>query len=291
MNQVGAGVPASFGKLLRGWLRTLDPEALAFDLVGAAVVVVFRQAVAGNGDFWSALSWPAALALVIFSVIVLAWRLKSFMVQAGRSESQWLRLVLAGALVFITALQPLFISAAFFKLGFFQPLVAPTMLLLSLAIVFIFCAVLGFDERKGFDETYMPLGIASAFILGASNFPLRFDEGSAVMGGLLAVLVLVWFLLRRSGRNIVGLNEFPDPPPPRSLYRRLATSALAAVCLWAWWDLSAGLVLTTTTDFWGRLWMLYISGPLLYRIVLISRPPVNPVGALIGLTVLLLAII
>jgi len=281
----------TFVSQVRIWIITLDREALIFDAVGAATVGVFGYLVAGpGGNTWQSLPAGAALAMALSSAVILSLQLLLLIGVARKADSPWLRLVLSGTLVFICSLQPFFMSIGFFKLKHFIPY-GPTFGIFAFCLLFIFGVMMGHDEKKGFDLHLTILGFATVLILGVSALPFKFDRGTLIMAATGALLFTLWKLLRRKDRLSGILTRFTENAGNRPGFIRLIMAGVFSLFIWLWWDLATASILTKDTGFGMRVWMLYLSGPLLYRVALISRPPVNPLSACIGLGVLLYALI
>ncbi|HOG65329.1 MAG TPA: hypothetical protein PLD82_07840 [Spirochaetota bacterium] len=274
---------------LAKWTAKLDAEALGFDMATAMAMVLVQQIAGSDRQFLGMLVGPVAHLVIIAAIVIILVRLKYLVVTVRETGSRGLAMVVSGALGLLSIVQPIFLTGVAAKLGIVTP-TAPDMLSFALGLSFIFGAVIGFDEEKKFDPLYSGLSTLGS-ILFFADLPLQFGSSFLAVALVDVAVILAWVVLKFRGKPVRGLDSFPRETEPRHWGLRLLVSTGVGLCLWAWWQAVLLPILKPEFDLLTRILLLYMTGPLLYRIALVIKPPVNPINAILGLAAIVWALV
>ena len=270
------------------WVAKLDAEALGFDVATAGALLVVQQLAGSQRQFLGMLLEPLAHLVMIAALVIVLVRLKYLMIDVRETGSRGLALVVSGALGLLAIVQPIFLAGVAARLGIIAP-TAPDMLSFSLGLAFLFGAVIGFDEERKFDPLYSGLSTVGS-VLFFADMPLQFGPNFLAIAAVDVVLIGTWLVLKFRGRPVRGLDSFPKSGTKRPWLVRFVLALGAAICLWAWWQAVLLPIIKPEHDILVRLLLLYMTGPLLYRVALLAKPPLNPLNAILGAAALALSI-
>jgi hypothetical protein len=271
------------------WIRRLDAEALAFDLASVATLLSLQYLAWSERQFLGLLLAPVAHLVMIVALVVILVRVKFIILTVRETGSKTLGLVVSGGLGLLAILQPIFLTGVAATLGIIIPS-APDMLAFSLGLAFVFGVVIGFDEERKFDLLFFGLSALGCF-LNFADKPLQFGPSFPFIIAIDVLLVVAWLVLKFRNQPVWGLDSFPKNTVQRPFLVRFGGAFLAAVCLWIWWQALLLPVIKPGHDVFTRLMFLFLSGPFLYRLTLLAKPPVNPINASLGLAALVWIII